>query len=132
MTHVEPTTAQLLHQLSEDTRRLVRDELQLAQVEMKSKVKHTGIGAGLFGGAGIFALFGLGALIATAILALALVVDAWLAALIVAVVLFVIAALTGLFGKKQIDEGVPPVPERTVENVKKDVEQVKGAGHGHA
>src|SRR3546814_15628741 len=73
VTHVEPSTTQLLQRLSEDTRRLVRDELQLAQVEMKTKAKHTGIGAGLFGGAGIFALFGLGTLIATAILALALV-----------------------------------------------------------
>src|SRR3546814_11132116 len=99
---------------------------------MKTKAKHTGIGAGLFGGAGIFALFGLGTLIATAILALALVLDAWLAALIVAVVLFLIAGLAGLFGKKQIDEGVPPVPERPVEHGKKDDEEEKGAGQGPA
>lgn len=127
----EPTTGELLRQLSEDTQRLVRDELDLAKVEMTTKAKKAGIGAGLFGGAGLLGLYGFGTLLATVILALALVMDAWLAALIVTVVLFVAAGIAALVGKKNVDEGVPPKPERTMASVKKDVEEVKEARHGH-
>ncbi|MDQ3678633.1 MAG: phage holin family protein, partial [Actinomycetota bacterium] len=53
----------LVKQVSEQTSSLVRKELQLAQLEMMEKVKRAGIGAGLFGGAGVAALYGVGALI---------------------------------------------------------------------
>ncbi|KRF15587.1 hypothetical protein ASG90_12700 [Nocardioides sp. Soil797] len=121
------STADLLRQMSDDTRRLIKDEIGLAQLEMKDKAKHVGMGAGLFGTAGILALFGFGALIATVIIALSLVMDAWLAALIVTVVLFVVAAVAGVVGKKQVTEGTPAKPEQTLENVKKDVDTLKGA-----
>ncbi|QIX27261.1 phage holin family protein [Nocardioides sp. JQ2195] len=124
-----PSTADLLRQMSDDTRRLIKDEIGLAQLEMKDKAKHVGVGAGLFGTAGILGLFGFGALVATAIIALALVMDAWLAALIVTVVLFVAAAVAGLVGKKQVTEGTPPKPEQALANVKKDVNTLKGAGN---
>ena len=117
----------LVKQLSEQTSTLVRKELQLAQLEMTEKAKRVGIGAGLFGGAGLIALYGLGALIATIILALATFLAPWLAALIVTVVLFAIAGIVALIGKKQVSQGTPPKPERTIENVKKDVETVKEA-----
>lgn len=105
----------------------MRYELQLAQAEMTQKAKRFGIGAGLFGTAGLIALYGVGALVATAILALALVLDAWLAALIVAVVLFVVAAVAGVIGKKQVDKGSALAPKQTIESVKTDVETVKEA-----
>ncbi|WP_235736138.1 phage holin family protein [Nocardioides alcanivorans] len=124
-----PSTIELLERLTDDTKRLVRDEIELAKAEMTTKAKATGIGAGLFGAAGILALFGLGATIATAIIALSLAVDAWLAALIVTVVIFVAAGVAALVGKKRISEGAPPMPERTVESVKQDINTVKGAGH---
>lgn len=123
----EPSTGELISKLSEQSAQLVRYELQLAQAEMTQKAKRFGIGAGLFGTAGLIALYGVGALIATLILALALVVDTWLAALIVTVVLFAAAAVAGLVGKKQIDKGGHVVPEQTIESVKKDVETLKEA-----
>lgn len=119
------STGQLITQLSEETSRLIRDEMRLAQSELKDKAKHAGIGAGLFGGAGVIALYGVGALVAAAVLALALAVTPWLAALIVAVVLFVVAGIAALVGKKQVSQGVPPMPEQTTENVKKDIRAVK-------
>lgn len=128
----EPSTVELLRDLSEDTRRLVRDELAMARIEMQQHTKRIGIGAGLFGGAGVLALMGLGALVATAILALALVLDAWLAALVVTVALFAAAGLVALTGKKQVTEGTPPVPEQTIASVKEDVDTVKEARHGVA
>ncbi|WP_426245518.1 phage holin family protein [Nocardioides sp. LHG3406-4] len=121
------TTGQLVSRLSEELSELVRGELQLAKVEMTSKAKHAGLGAGLFGGAGVIALYGVGALIATAILALSLVLDAWLAALIVAVVLFIVAGVAALLGRSQVQEATPASPTETVASVKQDVQAVKEA-----
>lgn len=125
----EPSVSELVTQLSEQTTRLVRDEMRLAQAELKEKGKHAGVGAGLFGGAGLVAFFGGATLITTIILALALLVPAWLSALIVTVVLFIIAGIAALVGKKQIKQAVPPAPETTMENVKRDVNEVKEHGH---
>lgn len=116
---------ELVSRLSEEMSSLVRGELELARLELTEKAKHTGKGAGAFGAAGLVALYGVGALIATAILALALVMDAWLAALLVGVVLLAIAGGIALFGKKQVSEGVPMKPERATENIRRDVEAVR-------
>ncbi|WP_406033742.1 phage holin family protein [Nocardioides sp. NBC_00163] len=108
---------------------LMRGELELARLELTEKAKHTGKGAGAFGAAGLVALYGVAALIAAAIIALALVMDAWLAAVLVGVVLLVIAGGIALFGKKQVSEGTPMKPERATENLRRDVDAVK---HRHA
>jgi len=121
----DASTVQLVQQLTEQSTQLIRDELRLAQAEMTAKAKSAGIGAGLFGGAGLIALYGVGALIATVILALALVMDAWLAGLIVTVVLFAVAGVAALLGRKQVKEATPPQPEQAIANVKQDIETVK-------
>ncbi|MGI8659460.1 MAG: phage holin family protein [Thermoleophilaceae bacterium] len=98
---------------------------------MKEKGKRAGRGAGLFGGAGVVALYGVGALIATLILVLATFLEAWVAALIVTAVLFAIAGVLGLTGKKQVDQATPAAPEQAIASTKKDVDEVKGrAGRG--
>ncbi|KAA1425399.1 phage holin family protein [Mumia zhuanghuii] len=128
----DESIADLVRDMSTQTSRLVRDELRLAQAELTQKGKRAGIGVGELGGAGLLALYGLGALFAAIIAALALVMDTWLAALIVAVVLFAIAAVLAVAGKKQVQKAVPPVPEHTVENVKADIAEVKEArSHEH-
>jgi uncharacterized membrane protein YqjE len=116
----------LVAQLSSDVSRLVRDELQLAKAELKDKGKEAGIGIGLFGGAGTVAVYGVGALVAAAILGLATAVPAWLSALIVAVVLFAVAAVAGLLGKRHVAHASPPMPERAVEGMHEDLEALKG------
>ncbi|KQW43939.1 hypothetical protein ASC77_21320 [Nocardioides sp. Root1257] len=121
----QPSTGELVSQLSTELSQLVRDELRLAQVEVSGKAKQAGIGAGMFGAAGILALYGVGALIATAILALSLAVDAWLAALIVAIVVLAAAGVAALAGKNRVSKAVPPVPTRAVEGVKEDVETLR-------
>jgi hypothetical protein len=123
------TVAELVHDLSEQMSTLIRDEIRLARAELSEKGKRAGIGAGLFGGAGIAALYGVGALLFAVGLGLAKVVDGWLAALIVAVALFVIAGIMALVGRGQVKQAVPPVPEQTVQSVKADVETVKGRVH---
>ncbi len=122
----EPTLGAIVHDLTTQIPELIRSEIRLAQAEMTEKGKRAGIGIGLFSGAGLLAFFGLATLITTAILALSLVVDPWLAALIVAAVLFAAAAVLGLGGKKQVQEATPAAPERAVEGVKEDIATVKG------
>jgi hypothetical protein len=121
----DASTGELINRLTQQSSELIRSELQLAKAEMTVKAKHAGVGAGLFGGAGLVALYGLGALVAAAILALTLVLPAWLSALIVAVVLFVIAGVVALVGKRQVSEATPAAPEKTIESVKRDVDTVK-------
>ena len=128
----DPSVGQLMTRLSEQTSRLVRDELLLARVELKDSVKHAGVGVGLFSGGGILALFGFGALVTGAIAGLALVLPLWLSALIVAAVLFMAAGVAALLGKKQVDQSTPAM-ERAVDSVKRDVQQVQEARqHGQS
>ena len=103
------------------------DELQFARMEMSVKARRFGVGAGLFGTAGVVAMYGIGVLIATAVLLLALVLPAWLAALIVAVALFAVAGVLGLLGRGQIRRGSPATPEQTLNSVKADVQTVTEA-----
>jgi Putative Actinobacterial Holin-X, holin superfamily III len=119
------STGQLIGQLTEQITRLVRDEARLAQAEVTQKAKRLGVGAGLFGGAGLFAFLGLATLVATAVLALAHVLPDWLAGLIVAVLLFAIAGVLALVGKKDVQQASPPVPTQAIAGVKADVETVK-------
>ena len=121
----EEPIGDLVKRLSEQTSQLVRDEIRLAQLELQEKGKKAGLGAGMFGGAGVVALYGVGALVAAAILALATAVEPWLAALIVAVVLFAIAGILALTGKKQVEQATPPKPERAMASVQRDIDEVK-------
>jgi uncharacterized membrane protein YqjE len=121
----DESIADLMRRLSEQTTELVRKEIELAKAELQVKGKKAGIGAGMFGGAGVFGLYALGALTACAILALATAVDAWLAALIVAVVWGAIAGVLALTGKNKVQEATPPLPERAIDSAKADVQETK-------
>lgn len=121
----ERSTAELLKQLSDQTTTLVRHELELAKVELTEKGKQAGIGAGMFGAAGMVGLYAVGALTAAFILVLSLAMSGWLAALIIAVVYGALAGVLALTGKNRVSRGVPPAPEQTVETVKQDVEYVR-------
>lgn len=121
----DASLGELVQDLSQQTATLVRQEIRLAQLEMQQKGKKAGIGVGLFGGAGLVALGGFGALIAGLVLALAESMETWGAAFVVAGGLFVLAAVMALFGKKEVSEAIPPKPEQTMESVKADVSEVK-------
>ena len=121
----QESTGELVSRVTREISDLVRSEMRLAQLEMSQKAKNVGFGAGLFGAAGLVALYGVGALVATAILALALVLSAWLAALVVGVALLIVAGILGPVGKKRVSTATPVVPERTVDNLKRDVEAVR-------
>jgi Putative Actinobacterial Holin-X, holin superfamily III len=128
---------ELVRDLSQQTSTLVRQELELARAEITQKGKIAGVGAGMFGAAGLLGFFAFGALTTAIIAALALVFDeVWPAALIVAAVYGAIAGVLALTGKNKVQEATPPV-ERAQESVKQDIASVKahaqaGRDHGHA
>ncbi|HWI07875.1 MAG TPA: phage holin family protein [Solirubrobacteraceae bacterium] len=121
----EPSAADLVKQVSEQTQRLIRQELALARLEISQKAKHAGIGAGLLAGAAFVALFAAATLVAMLVLLLATALEPWLAALIVAAGLLAVAGILAIGGKGQLTRAAPPAPEQTIESVKADVEEVR-------
>jgi hypothetical protein len=115
----------LVKQLTEQTRTLARQEIELAKAELTAKGRKAGIGAGMFGGAGLFGLFAFAVLTACLVLALATALAPWLAALIVGALYAAIAGALALSGKQKVQEATPPLPEQTVETVKEDVQWTK-------
>jgi uncharacterized membrane protein YqjE len=124
-TNPEPSVAELVKQLSEQSSALARKEVELAKLEVTEKAKRTGIGAGMFGGAGLLGVAALGALTACFILALNLAVAGWAAALIVAGIYALIASGLAITGKSNLQKGTPPAPQQAVESTKEDVAWVK-------
>jgi uncharacterized membrane protein YqjE len=121
----EQSVGELLQQASQQMAELVRQEMRLAQAELKEKGKAAGIGAGLLGGSGVVALYAVAALLTAAVLLLATALAPWLAGLIVAAALGGLAAVLALRARKELEEAVPPVPQRAGETVQQDVEAVK-------
>ena len=119
------SAGELVSRLSNQVSTLIRDELRLAQAELAEKGKKAGIGLGMFGGAGLVALYGVGALIAAAICGLAVPLNPWLAALIVGVVLLAIAGVLALTGKKEVAQATPPAPQEAISGIKEDVRTIK-------
>ena len=116
---------ELVKMMSEQASALVRNELKLAQLEMTSKGKQAAVGAGMFGTSGLVALYGVGCLIACAIIARSGVVAAWLAALIVGAALLAVAGIVALLGRRRMRNATPPLPEQAVADVKADVEEIR-------
>ena len=125
----ERSAGELVKEMTALVPRLVRDEIKLAQVEMTSKGKQMGIGAGAFAGSGLIALYAVGCLLACAIIALSGVVAAWLAALIIGVALLAVSGVAALVGKSRLSKGTPPVPQEAIGSVQADVQEVKEKAH---
>jgi len=121
----EASMAELVRQLSDQTTLLARQEVALAKAELAEKGKRAGVGAGMFGGAGVLGAYAVGAFVAAAILGLATAVDGWLAAVIVGLVLAAVGGVLALVGKNRVQEATPPLPEEAISSAKQDVETVK-------
>jgi hypothetical protein len=117
--------SELFRQLSDQTTTLVRQEIELAKLELRDKARTAGKGAGMFGGAGLFGVYAFGALTACVILALATFLPGWLAALIVALAYGAVAGVLAIRGKAQVKKAGPLVPEQAVDTTKEDVRWVK-------
>ena len=122
-----PSTADLVRQAGEQISTLVRDELALARAEMTEKASRAGRGAGLFGGAGLVSLYGILGVLTAIVLLLARVMPAWVAALLVGVVLLIVAGVLALAGRTQVRQAAPPVPTEATRGVRADIDTVTTA-----
>lgn len=117
---------QLVSDVSTDLSQIMRGEIELAKAEIKQDVQHAGKGAGMFAGAALFGLYGLGLLFLGLAAVIALWLPWWAGLLIMAAVLFVVAGVLALIGKKQVTQ-VKGKPEKTIEHAQKTVETLKQA-----
>ena len=118
----------VVHEVAERASALARLEAELAVVELRQKIASLGTGGAVLVGAAVFALFALGFLLAALAAGLATFLNAWLALLLVGVVLLIITATLGVGGLSLLRRGVPPIPERAVSEAKLTVETLKGNG----
>jgi uncharacterized membrane protein YqjE len=125
----EHSTGQLVKMLSEQVSVLIRDELKLARLEMTGKGKRAAVGTGMFGVSGVVAAYGVGCLLACAIIAISGQVAAWLAALIVGAALLATAGCVAALGRSRLHQAVPPVPEETVASIRADVDEIRERTH---
>ena len=124
--HDHHSVGELVGQATEQLSLLVRQEVALAKEELAEKGRRAGRGGGLLGAAGAVAYVGFMTLAAAGVGALSLVLDVWAAALIVMAVLFVIAGVLAALGRAQLRRATPPRPERALDSVKADVDEIKG------
>jgi hypothetical protein len=124
--HAEKTTAELVHDLTDQVSHLARTEVTLAVRELKGKAKHAGVGAAVAGAGGVLAFYGGAVLVAACVLLLALVLPAWGAALIVAGGLFAAAGIAVLVARKELRRSAP-MPSPALESAKDDIQAVKEA-----
>jgi uncharacterized membrane protein YqjE len=121
------STSELVGQVATQLSTLVREELALAKIELTEKGKRAGLGGGLFGGAAILGLYGLGLLLTLAVVLLDLVWPLWVAVLVVMVVVFAAAGIAALMGKRKLSQAAPPVPHDAIAGVESDLDTVKAA-----
>jgi len=120
-----PSAGELVSRVAEQMSTLIRDELRLAQAELTTKGKKAGLGAGFFGQALLFGWLGVATLTAAAVLGLANAVPAWLAAVIVGVILLMLAGMGALMGKRQVSAVGSPLPREAVAGVRRDFDTLK-------
>lgn len=130
-TNGEPnrSTRELLRDLSEQSRRLIAQEMALVRAEFTEKRVQAGLGVGLLVGAGILSLYGLGALTAGGILLLSSAMKAWVAAVTVAGGVLILAGAAALIGKTHLARAAPPVPQATIDTAKQDLETIRANVH---
>jgi uncharacterized membrane protein YqjE len=111
--------------LTNDLSLLVRQELQLAQAELKQQGRSMVPAVAMFAGAAVAGLCALGAMTAFLVILFSLFLDDWLAALIVTLLLAGAASVLALQGKKILERAKRPPLEETIETVKEDVQWAK-------
>lgn len=115
-------------QVAERASSIARLELELAGLELKRKVTSLGLGIGFAIGAAVIGVFAIGVGIATAIIALALVVDLWLASLIVFGALMLLVVVLALLAVRRIKRGTPPVPVLAIEEARRTTAAIRSDG----
>jgi len=116
--------------VAEHASTLVRLEAELAALELKKKVTALGIGIALAAGAALFLFFMLAFLFATIAAGFATAVSTWLALLITAGILLLLAAILAAFAVGRFQKGTPPLPEQAIREAKLTADALKSDGSG--
>ena len=111
--------------VTDHAKRLVNLELELAKLEVKRKAAAFAVGIALLVVAVVVGLFGVGFLLATVAAALATFLPTWLALLLVAVLLLLVAGVLAIVGAKRLQ---PPVPRQAIEEAKRTTEALRADG----
>lgn len=117
----EPSLGELVGQATKELSTLVRKEIELAKTELSVEAGKAGKGAGMFGGAGVTAIYGLTFVSLAAMFGLGAVMPLGFAALIVGAVYLAVAGLLAIRGKKAFED-FSPKPERTIRTLKEDAQ----------
>lgn len=122
------SVGRIIKGLLEDISTLFRSEIALAKIEIRQSVAGFGGAGALFGAAVVLALVGVAFIFVTLVLLLALVMPAWLAALVVAILLFVLAGLAGWLGYRKLKK-IEIAPMGAIQGMKDDVEMIRSELH---
>lgn len=120
----EPSIGRLVHEASESVSTIVRGEIELAKLELRSSVKNAGVGVGMFAAAGVLLVFSLTfGLIALAEGLVAIGLWRWLAYLAVFVLLLLIVGVLVVIGFKKVKR--VKAPQKTIDTGKDTVAYLK-------
>ncbi len=119
---------QLVSDLPTTVKELVQGEIALLKAEIIGKLKALGIGAAILVGAAVVLFVMLVMLFVSVAFALSLVMPGWLAAIVVALFLLVVAAILAVIGIRIIKAQMPPLPEESINSIKRDLHAIKGIG----
>ena len=128
----EPQIGEVVKDITADVQTIIKGEIELAKAEMMPQVKRAGIGAGMLGAAGYFAIQAATLLFICGGLALSALYQGvvpiiWaftLGFLTMAVILLVVAGILVLIGKNKVKVSAP---ERTIAEANRSIEAVTGA-----
>ena len=115
---------ELFAELSQKTTSLVRQEIELAKVEMSQKASRVGKNVGFLVIGGVVAYTGLLAVVAAGIVLLGEVIAYWLSAAIIGVVIAAVGAVLVVKGANTLRQE-EPTPRETVETLQEDKEWLK-------
>ncbi len=124
--HKDESLGGLVKQLSTQMSTLVREEIALARAEMVEKAGGAGLAVAMLIAAALLGVLAAGVLSACFVLAIALALPGWLAALIVGVAYLLFAGILVMAGVRKVKRTGAPIPEQTIETVKEDVSWAKG------
>jgi protein-S-isoprenylcysteine O-methyltransferase Ste14 len=119
--NAEKQLGEIVNDVTSKATLLVKEEIELAKVEITTKVKRLGIGAGLIAVAGVFMVFFL--IFFLHMLALGFAdwfsLKTWVGYAIVCVLLLIGAGILALVARRLFKKGSPPVPTMAIDEAKK-------------
>lgn len=121
----ESPTSELFRRLLTDVRLIFGRQAQLAKLELEDKGSRLRTAGVEIAAAAVVAVFGVGVLIAAAVLALTIVLPAWAAALIVGAVLVAVAAVLFLLGRARLRSLGSLAPTETLEAAREDMAWIR-------